>query len=81
VNDDCDTEAKYFWKDEEFKGMKVASMKLSDELWALWIGDEKIYTQVRAMMYNHIHAHMHLKIDRRTEWMMRSYGERQARQR
>jgi hypothetical protein len=30
-------------------------MKLTDESWALWIGDERISTQVRATMYNHIH--------------------------
>jgi hypothetical protein len=30
-------------------------MKLPDEPWALWIGDENIYTQARATMYNHIH--------------------------
>jgi hypothetical protein len=44
-----------FWKDEEDKGMKVALMNFSDEPRALWIGDEKVYTQVRAMMYNNIH--------------------------
>jgi hypothetical protein len=54
-NDDCDTEAKAFWRDEEDKATKVVSMKLSDEPWALWIGDEKISTQVRVTMYNHIH--------------------------
>jgi hypothetical protein len=46
ANDDRDTEANAFWKNEEDKGTKVASMKLSDEPWALWIGAEKISTQV-----------------------------------
>jgi hypothetical protein len=55
-NDDCDTEAKAkaksFSKDEEDKGTtKVASMKPMDEPRVLWIGDEKKYNQVLAMMY------------------------------
>jgi hypothetical protein len=57
VNDDCDAEAKEkaFWQYGEDKRMKVVSMKLSDAPWALWIGDEKVSTQVRVMMYNHTH--------------------------
>jgi hypothetical protein len=54
TNDDCDMEEKAFWQDKDNKGMKVVSMKLTEKPWALWIGDEKISNQVRAMMYNHI---------------------------
>jgi hypothetical protein len=55
ANDDCDTEAKVFWQDEDDKGTKAGSMKLTNEQRALWIGDEHISTQVIVTMYNHIH--------------------------
>jgi hypothetical protein len=67
VNDDYDTEAKSFWKDEEDKGTKAALMKLSDEAWALLIGDENTSTQFQAMMYNHIYDPYAVKSGRNVE--------------
>jgi hypothetical protein len=55
ANDDCDTEAKALWQDEDDKGTKVISMELTDKSWALYIGDENISTQVIVTMYNHTH--------------------------
>jgi hypothetical protein len=51
----CDMEAKEFQKLEDAKGTTVKSMKLHDEPWSVWISKEKISTQVRATLYNHIH--------------------------
>jgi hypothetical protein len=42
ANDDCDTDAKAFWKKEEAAGTLVTSTNLCDEPWPLWIQGEKL---------------------------------------
>jgi hypothetical protein len=37
ANDDCDTDAKAFWKKEEASGTLVTSKYMCDEPWSLWI--------------------------------------------
>jgi hypothetical protein len=55
ANDDCDMEAKELWLIKDAKSAPLTSMKLHDEPWVLWIRDEKMSTQVRATLCNHIH--------------------------
>jgi hypothetical protein len=43
ANDDCDIDAKAFWKKEEAAGTLVTSTYLCDEPWSLWIQGEKIH--------------------------------------
>jgi hypothetical protein len=55
ANDDCDTDAKAFWKEEEEEAdTLVTSTDLCDEPWSLWIqGGKKL--NVKGNMYNSIH--------------------------
>jgi hypothetical protein len=55
TNDDCDMEVKEVWQLEEDKVTTLKSLQLHNEPCSLWIGDDKISTQVRATLYNHIH--------------------------
>jgi hypothetical protein len=42
ANNDCNTDAKTFWKQEEEIGTLVTSTDLCDEPWSLWIQGEKL---------------------------------------
>jgi hypothetical protein len=55
ANDDCDTDAKAFWKKEEAAGTLVTSTYLCDEPWSLWIQGEKLSSNVERNIYNSIH--------------------------
>jgi hypothetical protein len=46
-NNDCDTDAKTFWKQEEASGTLVTSADLCDEPWSLWIQGEKLSSNVK----------------------------------
>jgi hypothetical protein len=54
ANDDCDTDAKAFWKKEEAAGTLVTSTDLCDEPWSLWIQGGKLSSNVKGNMYNFI---------------------------
>jgi hypothetical protein len=54
-NDDCDTDAKAFWKEEEAAGTLVTSTDLCDEQWSIWIQGEKLSLNVKRNIYNSIH--------------------------
>jgi hypothetical protein len=54
-NDDCDTDAKAFWKKEEAAGTLVTSTYMCDEPWSLWIQGEKLSSNVQRNIYNSIH--------------------------
>jgi hypothetical protein len=54
-NDDCDTDAKAFWKEEEAAGTLVTSTDLCDEPRALQIQGEKLSWNVKRNIYNSIH--------------------------
>jgi hypothetical protein len=41
ANDDCDTDAKAFWKKEEATGTLVTSTDRCDDPWSLWLQGEK----------------------------------------
>jgi hypothetical protein len=47
ANDDCDTDAKAFWKKEEAAVTLVTSTYLCDEPWSLWIKGEKLSSNVK----------------------------------
>jgi hypothetical protein len=53
-NDDCDTDAKAFWKNEEVAGTLVTLTDLCREPWSLWIQRE-LSSNVKGKMYNFIH--------------------------
>jgi hypothetical protein len=55
ANDDCDTDAKAFWKKEEAAGTLITSTDLCDEPWSLSIQGEKLSSDVKGNMYNSIH--------------------------
>jgi hypothetical protein len=55
ANDDCDTDAKAFWKKEEAEGTLVTSTDLCDEPWSLWMQGEKNSSNVKVNMYNSIY--------------------------
>jgi hypothetical protein len=55
ANDDCDTDAKAFWKKEEAAGTIVTSTYLCDEPWSLSIQGEKLSSYVKRNLYNSIH--------------------------
>jgi hypothetical protein len=50
VADDCDTDAKAFWKKEESTGPLVTPTDLCDEPWSLWIQGEKLSLNVKGNM-------------------------------
>jgi hypothetical protein len=47
ANDDCDTDAKAFWKKEEAAGTLFTSTYMRDERWSLWIQGEKLSSNVK----------------------------------
>jgi hypothetical protein len=47
ANDDCDTDAKAFWKQEGASGTLVTSADLCDEPWSLWKQGEKLPSNVK----------------------------------
>jgi hypothetical protein len=49
-NDDCDTDAKAFWKKEEAACTLVTLTDLCDEPWSLWIQGEKNSSNVKGNM-------------------------------
>jgi hypothetical protein len=55
ANNDCDTDAKAFWKKEEAVSTLVTSTDLCDEPWSLWEQGEKLSSNVKVKMYNFIH--------------------------
>jgi hypothetical protein len=55
ANEDCDTDAKAFWKKGEGAGTLVTSTDLCDELWSLWIQGEKCSSNVKRNINNSIH--------------------------
>jgi hypothetical protein len=55
ANDDCDTDAKAFWKKGEAAGTLVTLTDLCDEPWSLWIQGEKLSSNVKRNIYNSIH--------------------------
>jgi hypothetical protein len=55
ANDDCDIDAKAFWKKEEAAGTLVTSTYMCDEPWSLWIQGEKNSLNVKRNIYNYIH--------------------------
>jgi hypothetical protein len=55
AKDDCNTDAKAFWKKEEAAGTLVTSPDMCDESWSLWIQGEKLSLNVKRNTYNSIH--------------------------
>jgi hypothetical protein len=55
ANNDCDTDAKAFWKKENTAGTLVTSTDLCDRSWSLWIQGEKLSSNVKRNIYNSIH--------------------------
>jgi hypothetical protein len=55
ANDDCDTDAKAFWKQEYAAGTLVTSTDLCNEQWSVWIQGEQLPSNVKRNMYNFIH--------------------------
>jgi hypothetical protein len=55
ANNDCDTDAKAFWKKVVAAGTLVTSTDLCDEPWSLWIQGEKLSSNVKRNIYNSIH--------------------------
>jgi hypothetical protein len=56
ANDDCDTDAKAFWKKEEAAYTLVTSTDLCDEPWSLWIQKETLSSNVKININNSIHG-------------------------
>jgi hypothetical protein len=47
ANDDCDTDAKAFWKKEEAAGTLVTSTDLCDKPWSLWLQGEIFHRMLK----------------------------------
>jgi hypothetical protein len=54
-NDNCDTDAKAFWKKEEAAVTLVTLTDLCDEPWSLWVRGEKLSSNVKVNIYNFFH--------------------------
>jgi hypothetical protein len=55
ANNNCDTDAKDFWKKEEAAGTLVTSAYMCDEPWSIWKQGEKLSSNVKINIYNSIH--------------------------